>query len=42
MSLDETIEVGAISKQYAGFINEAFTTADHFGISCKICLFLTF
>lgn len=36
MTLDEKTEIGAISKQYAGFVNEAFTTADHFGITCKL------
>uniref|UniRef100_A0A673ATF9 Phospholipid scramblase n=1 Tax=Sphaeramia orbicularis TaxID=375764 RepID=A0A673ATF9_9TELE len=32
-SLDETAEVGRISKQWGGFMQEAFTDADNFGIS---------
>ncbi|RWS00812.1 Phospholipid scramblase 2-like protein [Dinothrombium tinctorium] len=32
-SKDETVEVGKISKQWSGLMREAFTKADHFGIS---------
>lgn len=28
--------VGVIKKEYAGFLKEAFTKADTFGISCKL------
>jgi hypothetical protein len=28
-------EVGAISKKFGGFIQEAFTVADDFGITCN-------
>lgn len=35
MSLDQQNQIGKISKEYAGFIREAFTTADRFGVSCK-------
>ena len=33
--MDEKTVVGNLSKQYAGFINEAFTTADRFGVTCN-------
>ena len=33
MSLDESAVVGQISKQWGGFMQEAFTDADDFGIS---------
>jgi len=33
MASDGETQVGKIAKQYAGFIKEAFTTADNFGIS---------
>lgn len=33
LSRDESTQVGKISKVYAGFIKEAFTTADTFGIN---------
>lgn len=32
-SLDETVMVGQISKQWVGFLRESFTNADNFGIS---------
>ncbi|NXX25364.1 PLS1 scramblase, partial [Nicator chloris] len=32
-SVDETCAVGRISKQWTGFVREAFTDADNFGIS---------
>lgn len=32
-SLDESVVVGQISKQWSGFIQEAFTDADNFGIT---------
>ncbi|RMC02129.1 hypothetical protein DUI87_21293 [Hirundo rustica rustica] len=32
-SLDETCAVGRISKQWTGFVREAFTDSDNFGIS---------
>ncbi|XP_062329382.1 phospholipid scramblase 2-like [Osmerus eperlanus] len=32
-SLDESVVVGQISKQWSGFIQEAFTDTDNFGIS---------
>lgn len=35
MASDGETQVGKIAKQYAGFIKEAFTTADNFGISCN-------
>lgn len=39
MTKDGDSEIGKISKQYAGFIREAFTTADRFGIFCKLNYF---
>jgi hypothetical protein len=35
MSLDGTTEVGKLTKEYAGFIKEAFSVADNFAIKCK-------
>jgi hypothetical protein len=35
MALDGQTEVGNVTKEYAGFIKEAFTTADNFSINCK-------
>jgi hypothetical protein len=35
LALDEETQVGKINKIYAGFVREAFTTADRFGISCN-------
>lgn len=32
-SVDETATVGRISKQWTGFVREAFTDADNFGIT---------
>lgn len=32
-SLDEVSNVGRISKQWSGFLKEAFTDADNFGVS---------
>lgn len=32
MSVDEKENVGRISKQWTGFVKEAFTDADNFGI----------
>ena len=32
-SLDETVVVGQISKQWVGFLREVFIDADNFGIS---------
>ena len=37
LSLDGTNEVGRISKQWSGFLKEAFTDADNFGVTCKLC-----
>jgi len=28
-------EIGKITKQWAGFVREYFTSADQFGVSCK-------
>jgi hypothetical protein len=43
LSADGSNNVGVIAKKYAGFIREAFTTADNFSITCKsIFLHLTF
>jgi len=28
-------EVGKISKQWSGFVQEYFTDADNFGVNCK-------
>ena len=33
MSRDGRLEVGKISKQWTGFIREAFTDADNFGVN---------
>jgi hypothetical protein len=35
LGTDGINEVGSIKKKYAGFVKEAFTTADNFGITCK-------
>lgn len=32
-SLDEVSNVGRISKQWSGFLKEAFTDTDNFGVS---------
>ncbi|XP_041732897.1 phospholipid scramblase 1-like [Coregonus clupeaformis] len=37
-SLDETVVVGQISKQWVGFLWESFTDADNFGISFPVDL----
>ncbi|NWX82022.1 PLS1 scramblase, partial [Nothoprocta pentlandii] len=37
-SIDETLPVGRISKQWTGFVKEAFTDADNFGITFPIDL----
>lgn len=29
-------EIGVLKKMYAGFVNEYATTADRFGINCKL------
>jgi len=33
--LDGENQVGRISKQWGGFVKEAFTDADTFGVTCK-------
>lgn len=38
MSLDEVTEVGMISKQWTGLMQEAFTDADNFGIKFPLDL----
>lgn len=38
MSMDETSKVGTISKQWTGFVREAFTDADNFGIKFPLDL----
>ncbi|XP_066537555.1 phospholipid scramblase 1-like [Hoplias malabaricus] len=38
LSLDETANVGRISKQWTGLVQEAFTDADNFGINFPIDL----
>ncbi|XP_069474086.1 phospholipid scramblase 2-like [Ambystoma mexicanum] len=38
LALDETTEVGKISKQWSGFLREAFTDADNFGIQFPVDL----
>jgi hypothetical protein len=35
LSLSDDIQIGKINKMYAGFVKEAFTVADKFGVSCK-------
>ena len=35
MSLDGQTEVGKVTKQWTGIVNEMFTDADTFGITCK-------
>ena len=35
-SRDGDHEVGKISKKFGGIISEMFTTADTFGVSCKL------
>jgi hypothetical protein len=35
MSLDGSTEVGKLTKEYAGFIKEAFSVADNFAIKCN-------
>ncbi len=35
LALDGETQIGKINKQYSGFLKEAFTTADKFGVSCK-------
>jgi hypothetical protein len=38
MALDGQTEVGAVTKEYSGFIKEAFTTADNFSINCNLLI----
>jgi hypothetical protein len=33
LSKDGTVEVGKISKQWTGFVREAFTDTDNFGVN---------
>jgi hypothetical protein len=35
LSTFDDIQIGKINKIYAGFLKEAFTVADKFGVSCK-------
>ena len=39
---DGQTEVGKLTKEYAGFENEAFTTADNFSITCNNKIIKTF
>lgn len=38
LSVDETASVGRVSKQWTGYIQEAFTDADNFGIKFPLDL----
>lgn len=38
LSMDESSSVGRISKQWTGYIQEAFTDADNFGIQFPLDL----
>lgn len=38
LSMDESAAVGCISKQWTGFVREAFTDADNFGIKFPLDL----
>ena len=35
LSTFDDIQIGKINKIYAGFLKEAFTVADKFGVSCE-------
>ena len=38
MALDGETQIGRINKHYGGFLQEAYTVADKFGVSCKFFL----
>jgi len=38
LALDGETQIGKLNKHYGGFLQEAFTIADKFGVSCKFFL----